>query len=132
VHQVPEFKPSPGWKLAGDDWSGYGKKGLRAAANELRGVVYAERIRVETAEREGKRRLLEEHEARVAAEARAEQAEQQAASMREERERVARLAFIAGGEFMRGSIRKTRFGTFANASVEGIAKAATAYSKEAR
>jgi hypothetical protein len=82
--QVPEFKPSPGWVLADDAWSGFSKKGLRVVASELRDVVYAERIRVETAEREGKRRLLEEHEARVGAEAQAEQAEQQAASMREE------------------------------------------------
>ena len=48
-----------------------------------------------------------------------------------ETERVSRLAFIAGGEFMRDSIRKTRWGGVANANIQALVRAAIDYSGEA-
>lgn len=41
---------------------------------------------------------------------------------------MARLAFIAGGEFMRDSIRKTRWGGVANANIQALVRAAIDYS----
>lgn len=49
-----------------------------------------------------------------------------------EKERLTRLAFIAGAEFMKDSIRRTRHGQLSHAGSPMVVGAAIDYSREAK